>query len=135
MIGRMRLSSNFFSILPRTTPSHKLLSQKYCCLLFFKFPGKRHGIDVQLKFQWRTEWMKKNPAGQTREFDIALTAGDKKQTALLGATICIKRKWPITEYTSKCSLNCIILIFMPYFQQRLNRFKSCFVEHKLIFCW
>ena len=35
--------------------------------------------------------MKKNPAGQTREFDIALTAGDKKQTALLGATICIKR--------------------------------------------
>ena len=36
---------------------------------------------------------KKNPAGHyTREFDIALTAGDKKQTALLGATICIKRK-------------------------------------------
>ena len=34
---------------------------------------------------------KKNPAGQTREFDIALTAGDKKQTAPLGATICIKR--------------------------------------------
>ena len=35
--------------------------------------------------------MKKNPAGQTREFDVALTAGDKKQRALLGATICIKR--------------------------------------------
>ena len=28
MIGRMRLNSNFFSILPRTTRSHKLLSQK-----------------------------------------------------------------------------------------------------------
>ena len=35
--------------------------------------------------------IKKNPAGQTREFDTALTAGDKKQTAPLGATICIKR--------------------------------------------
>ena len=34
----------------------------------------------------------KNPIGQTREFDIALTAGDKKQMALLRATICIKRK-------------------------------------------
>ena len=86
MIGRMRLNSNFFQFYQgqHLHISYCFKSNVLCS--FLSFQAKDMAL-MSSKNSSEEPNEKKNPAGQTREFDIALTAGDKKQTVLLGATM------------------------------------------------